>query len=91
MALALTVRWPWAATPSLDKAHECSIHLPPPTKTPRPTPLLPWPAKAHEHQLVARGGTGNHATSGLKFRLLIPWLKVGLTRALTLALTPPQA
>ena len=71
------MRWPWAATPSLDKAHECSIHLPPPTKTPRPTPLLPWPAKAHEHQLVARGGTGNHATSGLKFRLLIPWLKVG--------------
>ena len=33
--------------------------------------------KAHEHKLVAKGGTGNHATSGLKFRLLIPWLKAG--------------
>ena len=32
---------------------------------------------AHEHKLVARGGTGNHATSGLKFRLLLPWLKAG--------------
>jgi len=32
---------------------------------------------AHERKLVARGGTGNHATSGLKFRILVPWLKVG--------------
>ena len=40
------------------------------------TPTLS-PTQAHEHQLVAKGGTGNHATSGLKFLLLIPWLKVG--------------
>lgn len=30
---------------------------------------------AHEWKMVARGGTGNHATSGLKFRILVPWLK----------------
>ena len=56
------------------KAHE-----PNPSPSPNPSPNFdsnPNP-QAHEHQLVARGGTGNHATSGLKFRLLIPWLKVG--------------
>ena len=33
---------------------------------------------AHEHVLRAKGGgTDGHSTSGLKFRLLVPWLKVG--------------